>query len=61
MRHLFTINKIFKLMLKKISFSLLLQTFIGLLAIGQTVNYKLISLEEPTKVKEDFSDFDNDM
>ena len=44
-------------MLKKISFSLLLQTFIGLLAIGQTVNYKLISLEEPNKVKEDFSDF----
>lgn len=44
-------------MLKKISFSLLLQTFIGLLAIGQTVNYKLISLEEQNKVKEDFSDF----
>jgi len=43
-------------MLKKISFLLLLQTFIGLLAIGQTSNYKLISFEEPNTVKEGFFD-----
>jgi len=43
-------------MLKKISFFLLLQTFIGLLAIGQTSNYKLISFEEPNTVKEGFFD-----
>lgn len=43
-------------MLKKISFLLLLQTFIGLLAIGQTSNYKLISFEEPNTEKEGFFD-----